>query len=177
MLWDVRNENVHGGRKWTVQDLICRVRKLSREHLEAWRKKLQPGPGVRWSPPRESFIKINTDFAILEEFGMAAAIAWDCGGQIQGASVKRLDVVDPVEGEAEAVKLGVQLACDLGFENVIFEGDSEIVIMAINAWPYLSNWRIYSSVKEIHAACWGQKKWLAVHAVRNANELTHHFAR
>lgn len=35
-LWMARNEVVHGGRKWAVQESVYRVRKLGSEHLEAW---------------------------------------------------------------------------------------------------------------------------------------------
>lgn len=68
---------------------------------------------------------------------MIAALARDCEWQVKGVVVKCLDVVGPLDGEVEAVKLGVQLACDQGFPNVILEGDFKIVIKAIHTGPQI----------------------------------------
>lgn len=118
MVWAARNELEHGGRKWAVQDLVRRVRHLSGEHLGVWKKKLHPVQMVSWAPPLFNIIKINFDAAIRDSFAVVAAVTWDCEGQIKGAAIKCLDAVDPVEGEVEAAKLGVQLACDKGYSKV-----------------------------------------------------------
>lgn len=122
-------------------------------------------------------IKVNTDVAIHDSYAVAVAITQDCNGQVKGASVKRLNVVDPVEGEVEAVKLGVKLTCNHDFANVILESDSETDIKAINSWPHLTDWRIHSSVMKIHAGCRQLQSWKAVHAYKDENELAHHFVR
>lgn len=94
---------------------------------------------------------------------MIAAIIRDFRGVILGAKVKKIDVVDPLEGEAEAkaAKLGLELVHFQGFREVILEEDSELVIKAIRNWPQISEWRILSLVQEIHDMCCRLHSWQA----------------
>lgn len=48
--------------------------------------------------------------------------------------------------EVEA-KMGMKLAAELGSRDIILEGDSELVIKAIQAWPFST---IFPTVKGIH---------------------------
>ncbi|KAB1215595.1 hypothetical protein CJ030_MR4G001645 [Morella rubra] len=91
--------------------------------------------------------------------------------------VRQFDPVSPLEGEVEVAKLGVKLACDFGFQQVILEGDFETVMKATQKWPQPVDWRIGSTVKEIHDACCHLLSMRAVHVYRGANEMAHHLAR
>lgn len=78
---------------------------------------------------------MNVDIAIRDSYAVIAAILQDCQGAILGDLVKKIVVVDPLESEVEAAKLGMELVINQGFREVILEGDSEIVIKAIQKWP------------------------------------------
>lgn len=114
-------------------------------------------------PPPENFTKIIADVAIRDSYAVIAAVARNSAGQVIGAMVQKLDPVSPLEGEVETAKLGVKLACDQRFQQVILEGDSETVMKAIQSWPHPVDWRIDLAVKEIRDACCRLLSWRAVH--------------
>lgn len=107
------------------------MRHLSWEHSVAWSQKLGFSSHKIWKLPPKDVVKMNVDVAIREHFAIATAILRDHQGAICGFKVAKIDVVIPLVGEAEAAKLGVDLAHQEGFSHIILEGDSEVVIKAI----------------------------------------------
>lgn len=132
LVWAARNQVAHGGKKSEMRELNRQVRNLSWEHRAAWQK---------------NKIKVNVDVAIRDNFAVIIATARDFQGQIQGAVTKQIQAAGLLEGEAEAAKLGLEFVVDKGFREVMLEGDSELVIKAIQLWPQSSEWRINSTVK------------------------------
>lgn len=65
---------------------------------------------------------MNVDVAIREEFAVIAAVIRDYRGVVKGASFAKIDVVQPLEGEAAAAKLGVESAWQMGFRDIILKG-------------------------------------------------------
>lgn len=122
---------VHEGKRCEVYDLAVRVWRLSWEHWFAWRRKLNPAVSQHWQPPPKESLKVNIDVAIREEFAVVAALIQDHKGQLRGFKTARISAVEPLVGEAMAMKMGVELASHLGYQNIILEGDSEIVISAL----------------------------------------------
>ncbi|KAB1222926.1 hypothetical protein CJ030_MR2G019445 [Morella rubra] len=105
------------------------------------------------------------------------AIARDSQGKIQRDVTKPIKTVGPLEGEAKAAKLGLELAVTRGFREVILEGDSELVVKSINCWPQSSEWRIHSTVKEMLEVGKRLLSWQAEHVYSGANEIVHHLIR
>ncbi|KAB1221445.1 hypothetical protein CJ030_MR2G013169 [Morella rubra] len=135
MIWAARNRVAHGEKHSDMKEISHRVRLLSWEHKAAWRKKLQPTRVHVWQPPPQHTIKINVDVAIRDDF---AAIALDFQGVVLVVGVKQIDAVEPLIDEAHAAKMGTELATHMGFRDIILEGDYELVIKAIRAWPHFS---------------------------------------
>lgn len=53
---------------------------------------------------------------------------------------KQIKAAGPLEGEAEAAKLGFELSVSSGFGEVILEGDSEFVVKAIQLGHSYLRW-------------------------------------
>lgn len=84
MTWAARNQKEHDGKACSVQDLSSKVRRISSEHILAWQNKVSQTRVHNWTSPLESFIKINVDAAIRDNFVVITAIARDNIGQIIG---------------------------------------------------------------------------------------------
>ncbi|KAB1200821.1 hypothetical protein CJ030_MR0G006180 [Morella rubra] len=112
------------GKKDDALELARRVRKLSWEHWNAWRKKIQPAETKGWQAPPPDAVKINVDVAIREEFAVTTAIIRNHKGELLTYNFEKT-------GEATAAKRGVEVALSKGYKNIILEGDSESVVKAI----------------------------------------------
>lgn len=80
-------------------------------------------------------------------------------------------------GEAEAMKLGVKLVYNLGYRNILLEGDSATVISAFNNFPEVTDWRIHSIVTDSFETIRLLQSWSFTHICREANDVVHHLAR
>jgi ribonuclease HI len=102
-----------------------------------------PARQQRWSPPPTSLIKVNWDAALNIKEGCIGMwiVARNCMGEVMGAkSVIRPIMVDPKMAEAMAALWAVLFCKEVGFINVIIEGDAAQVVIEINSPPpYLSN--------------------------------------
>lgn len=75
------------------------------------------------------------------------------------------------------MKMGVDLAVRLGYQNVILEGDSETVISAFNHFPATTDWRIQAIVTETFPSLRQLQTWCFSHVKRDANFTVHQLAR
>lgn len=71
----------------------------------------------------------------------------------------KIGAVKPVVGEAEAAKMGVHLAIQHGFRNIILEGDSELVTAALQHHPQITNWKIQPLMVDIHSSFRQMHAW------------------
>lgn len=85
-------------------------------------------------------VKINVDVAIRETFAVTAAALRNHHGELLGYDFLKI----------AATSMGVEMATRLGYGRVILEGDSEIVICAINSHSMCSTWRIHNQVVTVH---------------------------
>ncbi|KAB1226792.1 hypothetical protein CJ030_MR1G021664 [Morella rubra] len=177
LVWGARNQVVHGGKESDPRELSRRVCNLSWEHRAACQKKLSLNKLQTWVTPPVDKTEVNVDVAIRQNFAVIAAIARDFYGKIQGVVTKQIKAARPLEGEAEATKLGLEPSVSSGFWELILEGDSELVVKAIQRWSQLSEWCIHSTVKEMLEVGKGLLSWQVEHVYRGANEMVHHFAR
>jgi ribonuclease HI len=117
---------------------------------------LCPARQQRWSPPPTGLIKINWDVALNIKEGCIGMgiVARNCMGEVMGAkSVIRPIMVDPKIAEAMAALWTVLFCKEVGFIDVIIEGDATQVLDEINSPPpYLSNTGQFteSIIKEIN---------------------------
>ena len=90
--------------------------------------------GTLWSPPTSNGYKDNFDRAIIEKENKVClgVVIRNHEGLVM-ASVLQLVPLPPSvkEVEALAARSAMELALELGFDNIIVEGDSEILIKVL----------------------------------------------
>ncbi|XP_075645031.1 pyruvate, phosphate dikinase, chloroplastic-like [Castanea sativa] len=91
---------------------------------------------VTWTPPPSSVLKINVDGALSKtssSVGIGVVIR-DNAGRLIATLCKHFHVLlGPIETEAKAFEAGLQLAWDLGLQNIVLEGDSLVILRALYA--------------------------------------------
>lgn len=122
-------------------------------------------------------VKVNVNVPIWEDFAVVVAIIRDHQGAIRGFKVDNIDAVTPLVGEAEAANMGVDLAHQEGFTQIILEGESEVVIKAIQQFPQQTDWWINHMVLEILTSLRLMQFWKVSHIRRSANKVLHQLAR
>uniref|UniRef100_A0A7N2KZZ0 RNase H type-1 domain-containing protein n=1 Tax=Quercus lobata TaxID=97700 RepID=A0A7N2KZZ0_QUELO len=89
---------------------------------------------VRWKPPPLGVVKVNFDGAIFSTQSSAglAMVVRDQAGLVLASLSQKIPLSTSVEiVEVIAARRALLLARELGFERVMVEGDSEIIIKAI----------------------------------------------
>nr|XP_023891839.1 uncharacterized protein LOC112003847 [Quercus suber] len=94
---------------------------------------------VKWKPPpKQEWLKANYDGTVFldsDEAGLGMVIRND-SGKVMAAFSEKIPLPCSVEIlELLAVRRAVQLAVELDFHQVCFEGDSEIVFKALSLDP------------------------------------------
>nr|POF03737.1 putative ribonuclease h protein [Quercus suber] len=135
-LWSNRNSVRHGSPKKTPEAIVQWASHYLQDFAAATVSSsviLEP-VSVTWSPPPPFVLKINVDGA-LDKSRCSAGIGVvirDEAGCIVAAMGKQCHVpLGPLEVEAKAFETGLQLAWDLGLQNVILEGDSLVMVRAL----------------------------------------------
>lgn len=119
-----------------MRELASRVCKLSWEHWTAWQNKIQSiKEKCVWKPLPPEKVKVNVDMVVRDQFAVIAALIRDHQGEVKGSTFVKIEAVQPLEGDATAAKLGVEFAKQMGFWDIIMEGDSAWMIKAIQMWP------------------------------------------
>jgi len=85
-------------------------------------------------------------------------------------------VAEPVCAEAMAALFALEFCCDLGYVNVVSEGDSSQIIKAVtnSDYPLHKIGHFLKAIKQ-RAGAFSVCKWS--HCVRDANEVAHLLAR
>ncbi|KAB1226835.1 hypothetical protein CJ030_MR1G012139 [Morella rubra] len=164
--------------------LLGQAQQVNLSALAQGRKKVR----LKQSSGNSEVVKVNVDVVVRDEFTVVATIIQDHLSVVKGSTFLKIkikkgstflkiEVLQPLEGEALATKLGVEFVQQMGFKDAILEGDSELVMKAINRFPACSEWRIHHIVLDIVDVCRQMKSWKALHVPRGANEVVHHLAR
>ena len=120
----------------------------SRHHLTSLAKErllefpvVQPAPQVhppvpqgQWHLPPMGMIKANFDRAIFNtehKSGIGVVLKDDHGSVLASISRQVSQVYSPLEIEAMAATIALRFAADLGFKQVILEGDSQVLMTAL----------------------------------------------
>lgn len=90
---------------------------------------------IVWKPPPPGSFKVNVDGALFsrsKQVGVGVMVR-DEKGSVIAAMSRKLDLpFGALETEAKALEIGVCFAEDVGLRDVVFEGDSQLVINAIH---------------------------------------------
>lgn len=97
--------------------------------------------------------------------------------EVLGAMSKKIHIpFGAIEAEAKAMEEGILLAWDLGLKNIIVEGDSLVVVQALNGITAPA----ISFQKVIEGITWCLKRfdtWKISHSRRSSNTVAHLMAK
>ncbi|XP_059428504.1 uncharacterized protein LOC132162261 [Corylus avellana] len=144
LLWFYRNKAYHEGKIVDARSISTHINKITLEHFHAWNITSSLTKEI-WTPPSVTWFKINFVTAIKDSFSVQAVVCRDSNGTI----IRILSQISLAclsnYGEALAAQLAVSLASSLHIGKFIIEGDSQVVILALQQ-PALSLDRWISSI-------------------------------
>jgi hypothetical protein len=174
-LWFSRNKAYHENLSFDALQLSRKILKVSQEHMVAW-KSISQQIEEKWIPPPPQWFKINFDTAIRDTFSTQAAVCRNHLGHIIKIHTKTNSPCQPNEGEALAANLAVSLANSLNIQSFILEGDSQIVILALQHPDISQDWRISSVIHNTIDSIPADSSWSARKVNRSANFCAHYVA-
>jgi hypothetical protein len=175
VLWFSRNKAVHEGVIPDINNLANSIRRTSLDHATAW-KSSSSLVKVPWTPPPAGSYKINFDTAIRQQFSSQAAVCRDSNGLIIKAISQINPTCDSNYGEALAAQLAASLAVSLKLENFSLEGDSAVVIAALQSPALSQDWHIDPLIASTLSMLPATALWVAKKVHRSANFCAHHVA-
>ena len=94
-------------------------------------------PKATWLPPPPGSFKVNVDGALFsktKQSGVGVMVR-DKKGNVIAAMSRKLDFpLGVLETEAKALEIGVNFAKEVGLRDVVFEGDSLLIINAVHSF-------------------------------------------
>jgi hypothetical protein len=175
LLWFSRNKAIHKGIIPDITKLAVSIKKSYLAHAVAW-SSIPAKKDQAWIPPQAGHFKINFDTAIRDQFFVQAAISRDSNGFILKATSQISPPCTPNYGEAQGALLAAFLAASLHLSNFCIEGDSLIVITALQFPTLITNWHIEKLIIDTLALLRPSSKWEAKKINRSANFYAHHVA-
>ena len=135
-LWCNRNEIRHGAERKSTEAIFHWVNQYLLEFSMATKSvsAVREVVSVTWNPPPSSMLKVNVDGATTKHqntVGVGFIIRDELGRVVAAMSRKIQAPLGPLEVKAKAFKAGLQLARDMGYQDIILEGDSLILIRAL----------------------------------------------
>ena len=150
-IWKNRNEFIFKGIDYSAPSSISKAT----EDMEEWKRRQEEehtmtrSPPIsntraKWKAPPPQWIKCNTDGAWRKDHHRSG-VGWIARNnivQMLWAGAKNLQRMNsPIETEAEGIKWAMQSLCSLGYKQVIFETDSQILARMVvgkeSTWPKL----------------------------------------
>jgi hypothetical protein len=132
-----------------------------------------------WKPPVAGFVKINWDASLNVKsalIGMGCVIRNAEGFVVAAKCGITRAVAEPVCAEAMAALFALELCCDLGYVNIVSEGDSLQIIKGVCDSDYPLD-RIGHFLEAIKQKVGGFSVCKWSHCSRDANEVAHLLAR
>ena len=135
MIWYRRNNFRTAPPGFPLNLIVQRAFEVLMKYQSTQPKKTVAAPTVRprarWSPPPIGWFKANFDVALFQDVGQAGlgVIIHDSQGLVMVSLAQNIQLASSVaEMEALAATRALELVAELGFDRVIFEGDSTSVI-------------------------------------------------
>nr|XP_023890897.1 uncharacterized protein LOC112002963 [Quercus suber]POE62583.1 putative ribonuclease h protein [Quercus suber] len=145
LIWMRRNRAAFGDTSLSLEKIPNQAQALVHEfHLlhPVHAKIPRKAHAVRWKPPPPGMVKVNFDGAIFSTHSSAGLglIIRDQAGLVLAALSQEIPLPTLVETvEVIAARMALLFARELGFEKVLVEGDSEVIIKAIKEKSLLSS--------------------------------------
>jgi ribonuclease HI len=179
---------------WSEEDQKCRPE----EHgiLQNWQpitsnlstQNVSPRPPdspSSWSPPPAHFIKVNFDGASKGHPGPAGygAVLRNIDGTIKGLEAGFLGETSNNVAELTGLLRGLQTALRKGYQRLILEGDSQIIIRlttrilhGCNPGKISPSWRLHSLLADFNSHLHPHLSIITSHVKRDANKVADRLA-
>jgi hypothetical protein len=178
VIWRRRNEVLQNPEPLDPKKIANNIRQIYYSYCQAWEYKVvDRGKSLGWRPPNPPSIKINFDATVgVERVGLAT-VCRDYRARVLFIWTAVYDLIDPLLAKAKATLLAVRKAFEVGFHSIVLEGDSLLVIQAIQNLPNAQIWTIDSVIFDIQSLLAKFSFWYASHTCRELNTAAHSIAR
>ncbi|XP_068336621.1 uncharacterized protein [Pyrus communis] len=105
-------------------------------------------PIIKWHPPNKGFVKLNFDGSISNAKAGASFVVRNEDGLVIGVGAFNLNGAIINEAEARALKEGLAYIKRKGFNKVLIEGDSKLIIGALQG-TVKPPWNIHTCLDDI----------------------------
>ena len=181
LIWHRRNMVLFGSKMQHPGQLNQRVTDLLREYREAQSSLaiplVRPSSLQNWKPPAGQLFKLNFDAAIFKNGSGVGAVIRNATGEVMVAlSARGEAVADSEEAKVRAYRKALEFAIDVGFSELMVEGDNSVVMSTISSnkpnWSRLGV--IYDDIGYLAA----NLSYVSFSCIRrNANSVAHSLAR
>ncbi|KAK9991446.1 hypothetical protein SO802_026431 [Lithocarpus litseifolius] len=139
VVWNKRNSVMHGGSvkepSWLNRRAVEYLEefKQAQEHLTIPMRQAEENV---WRPPPHPFFKLNFDAAIFMESNSSGfgAVIWNEQGKVMAAmAAKGPPVSSSEEAETLVCRKALEFAVDVGFSELVVEGDNVNVMRAVSS--------------------------------------------
>jgi len=175
LLWFHRNKALHDNKFFNARTVANLITSTFHHHCDAWSHQIDPVP-EKWIRPPLHWFKINFDTAIRDSFSSQAAICRNHNGHLIKFASQIQSKCSPNKGEALAAQLAVSLASSLHLNRFILEGDSQVVILALQDPTIVQDWRITDIINHTLDSIPPGTSWSARKINRSANFGAHYVA-
>ena len=135
----------------------------------------QQGDGNRWQNPQEGWFKVNCNAALDmggRRMGMGIILR-NHEGKVRAAwNFTKPGLLDPATAEATALFHGMKLCKELEVSNLVIEGDSQVVISAVQKRDASSS-KFGHLIDDIVTVMSSSPRWQIGHVRRDANCAAH----
>ena len=174
-IWNRRNNLCLGKATTSLDELLSQTRDRLREFKLYNSSSVIPvgRPPTRWQAPDQNTYKVNFDdalFSTANTAGMGVVIRNEDGQVVVSLSQKTTLPFTAIKVEAMAANRALELALETGFQQIILEGGSQILLLALeNNSHTLSNFG--HLITNIHylASCFSKIQYS--HVRRHCNTI------
>jgi ribonuclease HI len=184
-IWLRRNAFLHEGSFSHPVSIIKQAESLIEEFNQA-----QPGVSRvctqeklpisgKWINPQQGWFKVNWDAAVGKQagrIGLGAVIRNHRGEMVAARSLTRVGLLEPAAAEAVAAIVVIQLAREMGLQQIYVEGDAKVIVDAVVSQA--PDWsRRGHLIEDIRSALRSFPHWTMAYVKRGANQAAHMVAR
>ena len=141
---------------------------------------VQTDTGVStWKPPPDPVFKLNFDAAIFSDLNVSGVgvIIRNCKGEVMVAmTAKGPPVGGSEEAEILACRRALEFAIDVGFTDLVVEGDNATIMSSLSSSEADQSW-LRHIIQDIQWLANGIKLVCFSHVKRGVNSMTHVLAR
>jgi hypothetical protein len=170
-----RNKALHDKNIFNARTVANLITSTFHHHCDAWLDQIDP-INEKWIRPPLHWFKINFDTAIRDSFSSQAAICRNHNRHLIKFTSQIQSKCSPNKGEALAAQLAVSLASSLHLNMFILEGDSQVVILALQDPTIVQDWRITDIITHTLDSIPPGSTWSVRKINRSANFGAHYVA-